>query len=240
MALADKDKSERNLAIGQIIMDKLLEENLIDINSIHVDSLTGVLYITLNAFVLSAAIFRNFLISVKYLIPMHNHLQVNAIVEDKIKTGISKKHRIISQEELLNRIKREQEDGALAEKIVLKYEQKRLNSKRHAVKQISQLDVTAGYDILSFNSDDSDAYDRYIEVKSFHGREHFYWSLNEKNVAELLGDNYYIYLINLDLYTIQSDDVQPIIIKNPSKNINNNDWAIEATNFVAYRILLKE
>lgn len=58
----------------------------------------------------------------------------------------------------------------------------------------------AGYDILSFNSATSLSYDRFIEVKSFHGKPHFYWSSNEKNTSELWGDKYYLYLVDLDLY----------------------------------------
>ena len=52
---------------------------------------------------------------------------------------------------------------------MLSYEVKRLEGHPYLskIKQISVIDVTAGYDILSYNGVDSEKLDRFIEVKSY-------------------------------------------------------------------------
>ena len=46
------------------------------------------------------------------------------------------------------------------------------------IKRISEIDVSAGYDIVSFNSSQSQKLDRFIEVKAI-SNNGFYWSKNE-------------------------------------------------------------
>lgn len=77
--------------------------------------------------------------------------------------------------------------GERAEQFVLSYEAKRLEGHPtlSKIKQISVIDVTAGYDILSYNGVDSEKLDRFIEVKSYLGSPHFYWSQNEIEKARL-------------------------------------------------------
>lgn len=98
---------------------------------------------------------------------------------------------------------------------------------------IKQAD-SAGYDILSCNSLTSDTYDRYIEVKAFRGSPHFYWSENERSVAALLGDNYFIYLVNLN-HT--SDPLySPTVIQNPACNIFSSGWLIKPQSYLVQQI----
>ena len=101
---------------------------------------------------------------------------------------------------------------------------------------MSLVDVGAGYDILSYENDLSKTYDRFIEVKSFHGKEHFYWSINEKNTSELLGEKYFLYLVDLDEYKENPNNYTPYIIQNPYKLIYNGEWVIEPTNFYIYKV----
>lgn len=58
------------------------------------------------------------------------------------------------------------------------YDKARLLSTAFAekVKRISGIDVSAGYDIVSFEEDASVQYDPFIEVKSFADQPHFYSS----------------------------------------------------------------
>ena len=117
----------------------------------------------------------------------------------------------------------------------MEYEKERLQKLSKKIKQISLIDVSAGYDILSFNDDMSSDYDRFIEVKSFRGEPHFYWSINEKNISEFMGDKYFIYLVDLDSYN-SDRAIKPIIIKNPAQNLEQRNWLIEPTNYLVYEI----
>jgi hypothetical protein len=115
--------------------------------------------------------------------------------------------------------------GALAEDLALKYEKDRLSSNTYPslaqlVQQISKVDTSAGYDILSFKgtkeSPDSNVL---IEVKGTKAKElRFIWSYNERRVAEKENSRYLIYgYTNVDLDAQRADG--PIIIENPHNNL---------------------
>ena len=109
--------------------------------------------------------------------------------------------------------------GEEAEEFVLKFEQFRLiNHPDHEkIKIISDIDVGAGFDIISFNDENSRTYDRFIEVKSFSENLRFYWSRNEVRVAEIKGGRYYLYLVNRD--KMDDEDYSPTIINNPYQSV---------------------
>ena len=236
MDLIPKNITQRNILICTFILQKAIDENLVNLNHIHISHETGEIIIEQNAFSLSSAIFRNFLITAKCLTLKNVGFIVDRIYEEEINALTTHKRKIVSQQELLKLLEKEREDGVLAEQLVLQYEKERLPSISSKIKQVSLIDVGAGYDILSFNSATSLSYDRFIEVKSFHGKPHFYWSSNEKNTSELWGDKYYLYLVDLDLYN-PHNKFNPIIIQNPSKEIISENWIIEPTNFSVYKIL---
>ena len=104
--------------------------------------------------------------------------------------------------------------GAAAEEFVFEYEQRRLHGhpRRDLIRRISVENVMAGYDIISFESTKSIIPDRFIEVKSFTGREHFYISSGEVKAAHTLQDSYFLYLVNAD--HIKEPDYEPKIIRN--------------------------
>ena len=92
-----------------------------------------------------------------------------------------------------------------------------------SIEQVSNINVSAGYDIASLQSTNSTIIDKFIEVKSYSQSPYFYWSKNEIKVAEQEQNNYFLYLVNRD--KMNNPDYQPIIIQNPSQNIlNNNNW----------------
>lgn len=131
--------------------------------------------------------------------------------------------------------KKQQENefiGHCAEIAVIEFELKRLvdiNIQKNEIEHTSQLNTYAGFDIKSFeNSLDNNANRilRYIEVKAVSIEDYkFFWSRNEIEIAKILGDSYFLYLlpvmsnVNFDFEKIQ-------IIKNPFKNIytNINEW----------------
>ena len=122
--------------------------------------------------------------------------------------------------------------GDDAEKFVLKYEQMRLKDhpQKHKIKIVSKIDISAGYDIISFNSSTSLTPDRLIEVKSCSKDSGFYWSKNEVETAKLKGKYYFLYLIDRNL--IDKDNYTPIIIPNPFETVFLNDnWRKEAVNW---------
>lgn len=144
----------------------------------------------------------------------------------------------ITLNQLQEQLRLNAEVGEKAEKFVLDYERRRLgNNYKEKIKIISNIDVGAGYDIVSFNSKQSVKYDRFIEVKAVSAGDSFYWSNNEFNVAKLLGEQYYLYLVSLS--EIEGENYAPTIISNPAQNImSSTDWFIEPSSFYISRISL--
>jgi hypothetical protein len=123
--------------------------------------------------------------------------------------------------------------GEQAEIFVERYEQERLKKhpKRTLIKRISPFKVDAGYDIVSYEKEDSAIFDRFIEVKSFSGSPEFYWSKNEIKVAKQKKKNYYLYLV--DRTYIQDSGYRPLIIKNPYNIVFIKDeWKKEPQNWL--------
>lgn len=75
--------------------------------------------------------------------------------------------------------------GNLGEQFALSFERKRLREFLHSsIRHFEEHEIALGYDILSFETRTSILPDRYIEVKTFRGHPHFYWTDNE--IAPLL------------------------------------------------------
>lgn len=102
------------------------------------------------------------------------------------------------------------------------------------VRRISEIDVAAGYDIVSFDSNQSLEPDRFIEVKAV-SNAGFYWSRNEYEIAKLKGDTYYLYLV--DLNRIDEQDYSPQMIQNPAVNVMDTDeWFVESQSYYVKHI----
>jgi len=115
--------------------------------------------------------------------------------------------------------------GALAENLALEYEKARLIKNAlpdlaPLVIQISKVDRSAGYDILSFigTGENPDA-SIFIEVKGTRANDlRFIWSYNERKVAEKEAERYWVYgYINVDLDSQKADG--PITIKDPHSSL---------------------
>lgn len=145
--------------------------------------------------------------------------------------------RTISKKQLDKILELEERLGEEAEKAVMDYETKKLaeNGINKRPIQVSQIDTSAGFDILSFFSD-SDNDNKYIEVKSCGPELEFYISANEINKASLYGRRYYLYLY---------DRVQKKVteICNPYEAIfsdNNYEWDITPQIYKIKRRWIKE
>lgn len=136
---------------------------------------------------------------------------------------------VTSPEELFKRLKNAEICGAIAETIVFDLERQRLNelnclTEAECIQKISDLNVSAGYDIASF---DGPSYtlmpDRLIEVKgSTDTRIQFYWSKNEIMQAKKLGQKYWIYFVGGIDIEKKSSSQEPIMIQDPIKSILTN------------------
>lgn len=88
--------------------------------------------------------------------------------------------------------------GKRAEEFVLAFERRRLAHHPFVdlIRAISEEDVGAGFDILSFDKGRSALHDRLIEVKGFGTERSFYWSNGEMAAALEFREKYWIYLID--------------------------------------------
>lgn len=181
---------------------------------------------------------RNLLVDLDFFIPSREDGYVQFVVNPEY-ANLLKKHcesqrRRISLEELRNKIEKEAEAGEISEKFALDFEKRRLEGTglSHKVRQISTVDVGAGYDIVSFNGKGSTSYDRFIEVKTISPEGiSFFWSRNEIEISRVKESRYYLYLV--DISKIHQKDYLPMIICNPSINIESSDeWKMEAQSFL--------
>ena len=231
MANKDNDKIINRLVMKTI--HRLVEDGIFDDNVMLFDTNKGRLAIKKHTFPLDYAAIRNFLIMVGALDKNKNGL-----------IGISKNFEINWVEELRDRrkkitlvqfIKRQEDQnkrGLKAEEFVLALEKSRLPGMAQKIKRISDFDVSAGYDIVSYEDHNSQHYDRFIEVKCYIGSPHFFWSKNESDIAKLKSDQYFLCLV--DYTRIEETNYQPDFIQNPYDTIfNSGEWSI---NSASYRI----
>jgi len=154
------------------------------------------------------------------------HFYVSDEYVDLLASQIKKTRAQKTLIELKEQLKRDEEAGALAEEFVVRFERRRIGDCTKDVRQISGIDVNAGYDILSYDSKESVEYDRFIEVKAISKEKSFYWSKNEVATAKLKGEKYHLYLV--ELWNIHNDNYSPIIISNPKKVIfHEENWLVE-------------
>ncbi|VVB90941.1 Uncharacterised protein [uncultured archaeon] len=136
---------------------------------------------------------------------------------------------ILSLKKLREILDKKIEVGNIAEDLMVVYERKRLESigaieESKLVKKISNLDVSAGYDILSFDAKSPDLkYDRLIEAKgSSNNLISFDWSNNEMKVAKNLGSKYWIYFLGGINDKKKSSEEEPFLIQDPFNTIFGN------------------
>ncbi|MCX5991884.1 MAG: DUF3883 domain-containing protein [Chloroflexi bacterium] len=137
---------------------------------------------------------------------------------------------------------RREEIGRAAELQVIEYEKQRLSQFPDLASRIEHIalkDVSAGYDIMSFNwkcADSATATPRLIEVKAVSpSRYSFMWTRNEMRKSMLDGEKYYLYLLPVKgKNTFDQEGLR--IIQDPYTNLymNDKEWSrtIELLSFV--------
>ena len=146
--------------------------------------------------------------------------------------------RKITEKQLFAQQQKKKELGNKGEEWVLSYEKRRITNPdlQRRIKRISLIDVGAGFDIVSYNNNDSTEFDRFIEVKTYKGNEHFHWSHNEIEKASLMGEQYYIYLVDADC--IEYEDYEPQIIQDPIKRVGESEgWAKRPDSYLVERVV---
>ena len=228
-------------AFADWFLDRFIEFSLNE-GIIEIDTITY--SIEHDAFIMSAttikqrhACYRNVLTDYRVitLLPDARYL-VNEPLDKAIKTPT--RHRAISEKQLLHNLQMQREQGERGELYVLEYEKHRITNKalHDGIKRISIIDVTSGFDIVSYNSNDSHRIDRFIEVKTYKGSEHFHWSQNEIEKADLMGDAYFLYLVDDDC--IDKEDYEPTIIQNPVRAVLQSDeWLKNPDSLSIERVL---
>ena len=142
----------------------------------------------------------------------------NLFINDKYVSTVYKilnPSRLLTSLELAERIKNEKAIGDVAEQIALISERARLKGQglvleSECIERVSEIDVAAGFDIKSFNSNSPKLiYDRFIEVKGSTNTDlDFYWSRNEIEQARKLRSKYWVYFVcGIDLQTKTSNDI---------------------------------
>ena len=228
--LGDKDKFIDQFLVHLISALKY-DDKCFDIfspNNISYDFISQSIKITNNAFGLKYTNFKQLLIDFGVLESRLTEFSSYYIFSKKYISLFQKellseiKRRALSPEHLKSILDKQLENGEEAEEFVFNYEQKRLNYKNGLV-WVAQYSVSEGYDIASFDTEESLLNDRFIEVKSFTGSPNFYWSRNEIEISRVKGKNYFLYLVNSA--QINNPDYIPTIIQNPYESIlKDNNW----------------
>ncbi len=200
--------------------------------NISYDIVYGSIQISNSAFRFKYANFKQFLIDFSFLSPHPDRSITKLIINPKFRKMFDKnvlptiKRRKIGIEELEKLLEQKQLYGEEAEDFVLDYEKRRLagHSKFDHIQKISEYDVAAGYDVVSYEDLTSQELDRFIEVKSFADAPNFYWSRNEMDVAKIKRDRYFLYLI--DRSAMDKEGYIPLTIQNPYEAIlkNESEW----------------
>lgn len=126
----------------------------------------------------------------------------------KRKLGINELRKLLEQQQIY---------GEEAEKYVLQFERNRLSNRAEDIVWVAEYLASEGYDIASFNSEESTEADRFIEVKSYSGNPYFFWSRNEIEIARIKRARYFLYLVNRD--EITKKGYVPLIIGDPYQRV---------------------
>lgn len=191
------------------------------------DFVNNVIQIDKSAFGLQFANIRDVLMSLGFLVPHPNYPERTFAVNkphrnlfDRYFTDGIRKRRL-SPEQLRGLQAQQQENGLLGEQFAYNYEIAR-TGRDNGIEWVAIYDTSAGFDIMSYEGEESVIHDRFIEVKAYSGQiPYFYWSRNEMQVSSEKGNQYYLYLVNLD--EIQKPSYVPTIIQNPSIEVLEND-----------------
>ena len=231
MQLSGKNKEDIINIIIKLCLSNMVEDGIFSQESLGFDTDKGHLSIKRSAFPLEYAAIRNFLTVAGALEKEHNgEICVTDSYENIFAKDLKSYRQKLTLEELLKQKEEQSQRGLEAEEFVLELERNRLPLKAYKIKRISDFDVAAGYDIVSYDSNESMKYDCFIEVKCYLGKPHFYWSENECDTARQKGSKYILCLV--DYTRIKEPGYTPQYIRNPYDDIfTNENWLVNAASY---------
>lgn len=234
--LAAKSNGEVIEQLAAMSINRLVEEGIFDKDATGFDAEKGHLTIKRSAFPLAYAAVRNFLTMAGALDKEENgEICVAGNYESDWTEQLRNRRKKFTLEQLLKQQEDRSRRGLEAEEFVLGLEKKRLPGLAQKIKRISDFDVAAGYDIVSYENNGSEQYDRFIEVKCYMGSPHFFWSENESDVARIKADKYILCLV--DYLRMGEPGYQPEFIRNPYETIFDSDeWLVNASSFRIQKI----
>lgn len=121
----------------------------------------------------------------------------------------------VSANELRRSLKLQERIGRQAEEFIVRHERRIWHGHPaiDLIRRISDSDVTAGYDVRSFDDWTAVTCNRLIEVKSVDSSLTFFWTANEVSTAKTTADQYILALV--ERHRMDSMDYEPIYIRNP-------------------------
>lgn len=234
--LAAKSNGEIIEQLAAMSINRLVEEGIFDKDATGFDAEKGHLTIKRSAFPLAYAAVRNFLTMAGALDKEENgEICVAGNYESDWTEQLRNRRKKFTLEQLLKQQEDQSRRGLEAEEFVLGLEKKRLPELAQKIKRISDFDVAAGYDIVSYENNETEHYDRFIEVKCYMGSPHFFWSENESDVARIKADRYILCLV--DYLRMGEPGYQPEFIRNPYETIFDSDeWLVNASSYRIQKI----
>lgn len=234
--LAAKSNSEIIEQLAAMSINRLVEEGIFDKDATGFDAEKGHITIKRSAFPLAYAAVRNFLTMAGALDKEENgEICVAENYESDWTEQLRNRRKKFTLEQLLEQQEEQSRRGLEAEEFVLELEKKRLPELAQKIKRISDFDVAAGYDIVSYENNGSGQYDRFIEVKCYMESPHFFWSENESDVAKIKADKYILCLV--DYLKMGEPGYQPEFIRNPYETIFGSDeWLVNASSYRIQKI----
>lgn len=234
--LAAKSNGEIIEQLAAMSINRLVEEGIFDKDATGFDAEKGHLTIKRSAFPLAYAAVRNFLTMAGALDKEENgEICVAGNYESDWTEQLRNRRKKFTLEQLLKQQEDQSRRGLEAEEFVLGLEKKRLPELAHKIKRISDFDVTAGYDIVSYENNETEHYDRFIEVKCYIGSPHFFLSENESDVARIKADKYILCLV--DYLRMGEPGYQPEFIRNPYETIFDSDeWLVNTSSYRIQKI----
>ncbi len=234
--LAAKSNGEIIEQLAAMSINRLVEEGIFDKDATGFDAEKGHITIKRSAFPLAYAAVRNFLTMAGALDKEENgEICVAGNYESDWTEQLRNRRKKFTLEQLLEQQEEQSRRGLEAEEFVLGLEKKRLPELAQKIKRISDFDVAAGYDIVSYENNETEHYDRFIEVKCYMGSPHFFWSENESDVARIKADKYILCLV--DYLRMGEPGYQPEFIRNPYETIFDSDeWLINASSYRIQKI----
>lgn len=182
----------------------------------HISKVTNINWV--NRVNVNTKVGRDFDNWIKEFSPVYNVNNAN-FISLKL-SGIRKLPKNISPETLLNKLKKQEEIGAIGEEIALKFEINRLKelgikNPEKNVDHVSKKNVAAGYDIYSVTKNET----RFIEVKSTVSEgSDFYISKNEIETLKEFENEAFLYLVKVTNIAERKGSLVKQI-KNPIKSI---------------------